>query len=104
MESEAPFVVEADEDARLQAATQGSSSVKGSAYLSEETPLLTDSTLTAGGADSADDGDESIDKPWLGTGGFEGKPRWRRPSVSTTICYCLWIHVSNLAIVLRYGG
>ncbi|KAL1967709.1 hypothetical protein VTN77DRAFT_2966 [Rasamsonia byssochlamydoides] len=89
MESDAPFAVEADEDARLRSARQRSE------YLSEETPLLLerDSESTAGGAGSPD-----IDnKPWLRAKDFEEKPLWRRPSI-------WWLIPPLLPFTLAFGG
>lgn len=90
MESDAPFAVEADEDARLRAARQASE------YVSEATPLLPDgNAVLPAGAGSPDEDDASIHhKPWLGGDGFEEKPLWRRPSVSRPLR-----HPSELALI-----
>lgn len=99
MENETPFLVDADEDARLQAAT--ASDVTGdiraanpagqldkggvTETVHEETPLLSNegtyTRLEAAGLPDDED-DERHNTPWLGAKEFEAKSWWRRPSVS----------------------
>lgn len=95
MENETPFAVDADQDARLRAASTASNANnlrarnpagqadKGDiqTHVHEETPLL--SQWRAGGAGSTGDEDGvQLNTPWLGAKEFESKPWWRRPSVS----------------------
>ncbi|KAL1984703.1 hypothetical protein VTN96DRAFT_8736 [Rasamsonia emersonii] len=92
MENDAPFVVEADEDARLRAAREGSE------HVSEATPLLLEgNSESPAAAGSLDEDDACIQKPWLGVDGFEEKPLWRRPSI-------WWLILPLLPFTLAFGG
>lgn len=80
MENEIPFALEAEEQARLQVEEDALEP------RTEETPLLSRETqnLTAEGAirsSTDDDQGARLSKPWLGTD-WEGRPWWKRPSVS----------------------
>ncbi|KAJ9268427.1 hypothetical protein DTO212C5_5579 [Paecilomyces variotii] len=114
MENEAPFAVDAEQDARLRAST--ASNVAGNIpaidpadqggkgdireTVHEDTPLLSSEGAqtrfgTAGLPGDGDDGRHET--PWLGAKEFEAKPWWRRPSI-------WWLLPPLLPFTIAYGG
>ncbi|KAH8702414.1 putative tetracycline-efflux transporter [Talaromyces proteolyticus] len=85
METEAAFVVEADEDARLLYREQNTAR---DSVLTETAPLLPETTPEP---------DDGLDRPWLGSSEFARKPAWRRPSV-------WWIVFPLFLFTTAYGG
>lgn len=72
MESQAPFAVEADEDARVRTTINDLSNAETSPLLGDTSPELLPNE-----PDASDD----HERPWLGSDEFSQRPPWRRPSV-----------------------
>lgn len=87
METDIPFAVDADVDARELSRGQSASAAARQQIqqTAEEVPLLSDTSAAPGAGLRDDVIDPSLDQPWLGSKEFEDQPRWRRPSVSMGI-------------------
>ncbi|KAL2013723.1 hypothetical protein VTN00DRAFT_1248 [Thermoascus crustaceus] len=110
MENETPFAVDADEDARLRAASTASNANnlrarnpagqvdKGviQTHVHEETPLLSQWRVGRAGSTGDEDGVQ-LNTPWLGAKEVESKPWWRRPSI-------WWLIPPLLPFTLAFGG
>jgi hypothetical protein len=76
MESQAPFAIEADEDARVRYEER---TTIDDPSIAETAPLLAETSPES--LLNENDGSDDHERPWLGSDEFSRKPPWRRPSV-----------------------
>ncbi|CRG87189.1 ferrochelatase [Talaromyces islandicus] len=91
-ESQAPFAIDPDEDARVR--YQGRTTIDDLG-IAETAPLLAGTSPEPLPNEPA--GADDHERPWLGSDEFSRKPPWRRPSV-------LWILSPLFLFTLAFGG